>query len=203
MGFSLQWFLLWPSTGSRHACGPVIAAQVVERRLSVVVHGRSCSQACGIFPDQGSNPCPLHWQANSYPLSHQGSPSNLFSRNTLISFIYLTVSGLSCCMWAQLPRGMWGLSSLTRDRTCVLLIGRWILNHGTMSKVPNKYFSLNVFVSSFLVSPYLLDSLFSPFSSLIWPLSLSSINCNNLGFLLTLEISLKITKSLQITKQGD
>ena len=30
--------------------------------------------ACGIFPDQGSNPCPLHWQADSQPLRHQGSP---------------------------------------------------------------------------------------------------------------------------------
>ena len=27
--------------------------------------GLSCSAACGIFPDQGSNPCPLHWQADS------------------------------------------------------------------------------------------------------------------------------------------
>ena len=24
--------------------------------------------ACGIFPDQGSNPCPLHWQADSQPI---------------------------------------------------------------------------------------------------------------------------------------
>ena len=30
----------------------------------VVVHGLSCSAACGIFLDQGSNPCPLHWQAD-------------------------------------------------------------------------------------------------------------------------------------------
>ena len=30
---------------------------------------------CGIFPDQGLNPCLLHWQANPLPLSHQGSPS--------------------------------------------------------------------------------------------------------------------------------
>ena len=30
----------------------------------VVVHGLSCSAACGIFPDQGSNPCSLHWQAD-------------------------------------------------------------------------------------------------------------------------------------------
>ena len=28
----------------------------------------------GIFPGQGSNPCLLHWQVDSLPLSHQGSP---------------------------------------------------------------------------------------------------------------------------------
>ena len=27
--------------------------------------------ACEIFPDQGSNQCPLHWQVDSYPLYHQ------------------------------------------------------------------------------------------------------------------------------------
>ena len=42
--------------------------------LVVVAHGLSCSVACGIFPDQGSNPCPLHSQADSQPLCHQGSP---------------------------------------------------------------------------------------------------------------------------------
>ena len=36
------------------------------------------AQACGIFPDQGSNLCLLHWQADSLPLSHQGSPALLF-----------------------------------------------------------------------------------------------------------------------------
>ena len=35
------------------------------------------SAACGIFLDQGSNPCILHWQADSLPLSHQGSPCPL------------------------------------------------------------------------------------------------------------------------------
>ena len=29
--------------------------------------------------DQGLNQCPLHWQANSYALHYQGSPSSLFS----------------------------------------------------------------------------------------------------------------------------
>ena len=28
----------------------------------------------GIFLAQGSNPCFLHWQVDSLPLSHQGSP---------------------------------------------------------------------------------------------------------------------------------
>ena len=44
-------------------------------------YGRSlsCSAACGIFPDQGSNPCPLHWQADSQPPRHKGSPVVLFN----------------------------------------------------------------------------------------------------------------------------
>ena len=32
----------------------------------VVAHRLSCSAACGIFPDQGSNPCLLHWQADFF-----------------------------------------------------------------------------------------------------------------------------------------
>ena len=35
----------------------------------------SCSVACGICSDQGSNLCPLHWQVDSSPLSYQGSPT--------------------------------------------------------------------------------------------------------------------------------
>ena len=41
------------------ACGLYSAGSVV------VAPGLSCSAACGIFPDQGSSPCPLHWQADS------------------------------------------------------------------------------------------------------------------------------------------
>ena len=41
---------------------------------SVVTHGLSNSTLCGIFPDQGSNPCPLHWQADTYPRRHQSCP---------------------------------------------------------------------------------------------------------------------------------
>ena len=46
-GLSLSRPLLLQSTSSRRACSVVVA------------HGPSCSAACGIFPDQGSNLCPL------------------------------------------------------------------------------------------------------------------------------------------------
>ena len=41
----------------------------------VVARGLSCSAACGLFLDQGLNLCPLHRQADSFSLSHQGSPT--------------------------------------------------------------------------------------------------------------------------------
>ena len=40
----------------------------------VVAHRFSCSAAYGICPNQGSNPCLLHWQGDSLPLSQQGNP---------------------------------------------------------------------------------------------------------------------------------
>ena len=40
----------------------------------IVAHGLSCSTARGIFPHQGSNPCFLHWELDSYPPCHLGSP---------------------------------------------------------------------------------------------------------------------------------
>ena len=61
-----------PSTGSRRA-GSVIVA-----------HGPSCSAARGILPDQDSNPRPLHRQADSQPLRHQGSPTYYICNNSYI-----------------------------------------------------------------------------------------------------------------------
>ena len=60
MGFSLQWLLLLWSTGSRHA-----SFSSCQNMGSVLVHGIICSAACGIFLNQGLDPCALHWQANS------------------------------------------------------------------------------------------------------------------------------------------
>ena len=76
-GLSLSRPLLLRSTGSRRTGSVVVA------------HGLSCSMACGIFPDQGSNPCPLHWQADSQPLCHQGSP--LFCIFSLGNMVCLSI----------------------------------------------------------------------------------------------------------------
>ena len=56
----------------------IVVASVAEHGLlgtqaSVVVDlGLSCSIACEIFLDQGSNLCLHHWQMDSQTLDHQG-----------------------------------------------------------------------------------------------------------------------------------
>ena len=83
-GLSLSRPLPSRGTGSRRAGSATVA------------HGPSCSVACGIFPDQGSNPCPLHQQADSQPLRHQGSPIRFFKNMFLFLLsIYLRMELLS------------------------------------------------------------------------------------------------------------
>ena len=71
-GLLQRLLLLW-STGSRcvgfSSCSMqasvVVACGLQSAGSLAVAHGLSCSAALRIFPDQGSNPCPLHWQAGS------------------------------------------------------------------------------------------------------------------------------------------
>ena len=85
-GLSMLRPLLLRSTGSR-CTGSVIVA-----------HGPSCSAARGILPDQDSNPCPLHRQADSQPLRHQGSPDILdLCFLSPYSVCYQIISALSSC----------------------------------------------------------------------------------------------------------
>ena len=59
--------------------GSVAAAPGLQSTGSVVMgNGLSCSLVCGIFLDQKSNLCFLYQQADSLPLSHQGSPITEF-----------------------------------------------------------------------------------------------------------------------------
>ncbi|XP_060144826.1 uroplakin-1a isoform X1 [Globicephala melas] len=59
-------YLFTKSTGSGRAGSAAMA------------HGPSRSVACGIFPDQAMNPCPLHRQADSQPLRHQAPPKMFY-----------------------------------------------------------------------------------------------------------------------------
>ena len=60
---------------------------------AVVAHGLSCSVACGIFPDQRSNPCPLHWPGG---FSTTGPPKksvyilSLKKENSTVNFLAKT-----------------------------------------------------------------------------------------------------------------
>ena len=78
LGSSLWWLLLWTAASrlmDLSSCSNAALVVVVPRLYStgsvVVASWLSCSEACRIFLDQGSNPCPLHWQVNSYPLHHR------------------------------------------------------------------------------------------------------------------------------------
>ena len=92
VGLSLSQPLLLQRTSSRCAGSVVVA------------HGPSCSAACGIFPDQGSNPCPLHWQADSQPLRHQGSPVGRFLITVSISVLVIGLFVFSISSWFSLRR---------------------------------------------------------------------------------------------------
>ena len=77
VGFSLWWLILLPSTGSRGAGFSKCSSRALAHRLNSW-RRMGLVAVCGICPDQGSNPCLLHWQADSLPLSHQGSPGLWF-----------------------------------------------------------------------------------------------------------------------------
>ena len=50
------------------------ASVVAACGSALVAHGLRCPVACGIFPDQRSNWCPLTCKTDSYPLNYQGRP---------------------------------------------------------------------------------------------------------------------------------
>ena len=86
-----------------HTCSIVAAPRLQSTGSIVVVHQLSCSTSCGIFLDQGSNPCVLPWQTDSLPLSHQRRPGfsflkykveiiieSFFTRNSEVEMIALS-----------------------------------------------------------------------------------------------------------------
>ena len=91
-GFSLRWARLLWSPGSSCRGSVVVTHGQLQLAGSVVVeHGLSCSVACGIFLDQGSNPCPQDWQADSQPLHHQGSTCAFLKNRSLLEYNCYTI----------------------------------------------------------------------------------------------------------------
>ena len=116
-GLSLSRPLLLRSTGSRRAGS------------AIVVHRPSRSAACGIFPDQGSNPCPLHWQADSQPLRHQGSPNmSKFDLMTSIPPQSCLFSSENCNALLWNKRNQVSSSTPTSDLAPIWLINLHFLN---------------------------------------------------------------------------
>ena len=60
-----------------HVGSVVAALGLWSTDSTVVAHELSSSVTCGIFLDWGSSPRLLDWQADSFPLSHQGSPNTV------------------------------------------------------------------------------------------------------------------------------
>ena len=96
-----------------------------------MVLGLSCSMSCGIFPEQGSNPCPLHWQADSQPLHHQGSPLSFFFKKFiyLIYLLFLAAFGLRCCLQAFSSCGKRGLLFVAVRRRFIA-VASLVVDHG-------------------------------------------------------------------------
>ena len=122
----------------------VAVASFVERRRGLIVgaHRLSCSEARGIFPDQGSNPWPLCWQVDSYPLRHQRMCAKLLqSHLTLCNPADCSPPGSSVrgilqariLEWVAMPPSR--VPSPPRDRTHVCLL-HW--QAGSLPSAPGK-----------------------------------------------------------------
>ena len=123
-----------------------------------MAHGLNCSAACGIFLDQGSNPCPPHWQLDSFFFLNF---IFLYSRFLLVIYfihisVYMSIP-ISQFIPPPPPHPTPATSPPWCQHVCSLhLCGRWILNHCTTSEAPQlaflkEEFHLNVFITDFSV----------------------------------------------------
>ena len=69
------------------------------------LYGLGCQEACEIFLDQGLNLCLLYWQADSYPLHHQGNPLCPFVKlGYLPLYCRVALSDMDCCWWCSVAK---------------------------------------------------------------------------------------------------
>ena len=71
----------------------------------VVVHGLCCPEACGMFPDQGSNPCPVAGRFFTTGPPGKSSCLNLYifqvceGNSKAVTLLYLEVDGPIFLSW--------------------------------------------------------------------------------------------------------
>ena len=88
MLLTMRWLLLLKRTSLAEvgfwytgfsSCSSCVSG-ALDHWLGSCGHRSSCPVACRIFLDQRLNLCFLHWQVDSQPLGHQGSPLFLFKK---------------------------------------------------------------------------------------------------------------------------
>ena len=76
--------------------------------------GAWASLSPGIFPDQGSNSCLLHWQEDSLPLSHQGRTAPPTPYPLAFKLNFLVIKNKVCFLrTTHFPVHKWSLSLLS------------------------------------------------------------------------------------------
>lgn len=134
-----------------------------------MAHGLSCFRACGIFQIL-IEPCPLHWQANSYPLCHQealkqslnrwtlGSPSQirtLTQNSGLLKLFYTsysnTLENLSIILALQ-------ISQFPGSERFLMTIFKWMREKPSKNEPPHTHCTF----FSFLAVQHNLGILFRP-----------------------------------------
>ena len=124
IGFSLQWFLFLRSMGSRHAGFHSCGWWALEHSSVVVAHRLSCSVACGIFLDQGSNPVSPALAGRSLTTVPPGKPlSTPYVEETIPSPWIVLGSLDKCQLTVYLRVCYWALFSdpLVYVSTCMPL----------------------------------------------------------------------------------
>ena len=80
-----------------------------------MAHGLSCSATCGIFPDQGSNLCPLHWQVD-------------FFKFIYLMYLFLAMLDLHCCAQAFSNSSERGLLFIA-VRVLLIVVASLVVEH--------------------------------------------------------------------------
>ena len=111
---------LWASVAAAHKLSSS-GSQAPEHRLSSI-----CSTACGIFPDQGSNPCFLHWQVDPSLLSQQGSPGDEYFETHHYRSFYLFCLERVTLPWAVSLDIQYILNKTDVSEICMIDFSVWL-----------------------------------------------------------------------------